>query len=129
LGGQSVPLVTAHLKRLLTAPPAEIDTVYLRRNVLAELANDASKRAAFEQLYRAIGRFRGLLEGTSARGGWDQNRRQLDLLRLFAEIIGAMTAPFADATSALSRLAQFGQSVHNTEAYQSLQQLLTYDEQ
>ncbi len=129
LGGRPTPLITNHIKRLLTAPPCDPNTVHLRRNLLAELVSDADKRAAFEHLYRTVTRFRGLLEGTSARGGWDQNRRQLDLLRLFSEIVTALDAPFRTSTSALSRLSEFGRAVQNTEAYQSLQQLLRYDEQ
>jgi DNA mismatch repair protein MutS2 len=129
VSGKPVPLITAHIKRILTAPPSELATVQVRRDVLAELVSNAGKRAAFEQLYRTIGRFRGLLEGTSARGGWDQNRRQLDLLRIFSEIVTAMAEPFHDAQSPLVRLSEFGRAVQHTEAYQSLGQLLKYDEQ
>lgn len=128
LSGKPVPLVTAHIKRLLTAPPSDLDTVHFRRSILAELSGNVEKRTAFEHVYRTLSRFRGLLEGTSARGGWDQNRRQLDLLRLFEEIIVALTAPFADSQSGLARLCAFGQAVQGSEAYQSLGQLLKYDE-
>lgn len=128
LGGRQVPLITSHIKRILTAPPADLQTVYFRRGIVSELSNDASLRQAAEKLYQALSRFRGLLEGTSARGTWDQNRRQLDLLRLFDEIIRALAEPFARAESGLRRLYDFGNQVSNSEAHRSLTQLLQYDE-
>jgi DNA mismatch repair protein MutS2 len=129
LAGRPVPLVTAHIKRVLTAPPSDLNSVFMRREILSELLNDPVQRDAFEKLYRQLSRFRGLLEGTQARGTWDQNRRQLDLLRLFHELVNLLNGPFGQARSALTRLHAFGHHVASTEAYQSLEQLLRYDEQ
>ncbi len=129
IGGKPLPLITAHIKRVLAAPPADVNTVFFRRDILNELVTDATQREGFEQLYRQLSRFRGLLEGTQARGTWDQNRRQLDLLRLFHEMVNALCGTFAQATSGLKRLHAFGQNIAHSEAYQSLVQLLRYDEQ
>jgi DNA mismatch repair protein MutS2 len=129
VAGKPAPLITTHIKRVLAAPPADVNTVLFRREILSELVNDPSQREAFEQLYRQLSRFRGVLEGTQARGTWDQNRRQLDLLRLFHEIVTGLCNSFTQATSGLTRLHAFGQSIASTEAYQSLVQLLRYDEQ
>jgi DNA mismatch repair protein MutS2 len=125
--GQPTPLITAHIKRVLTAPPLDANTVAFRRDILGELVNDPSQREGLERVYRQLSRFRGLLEGTQARGIWDQNRRQLDLLRLFHELVTTLDGSFAHATSGLRRLHTFGQHIAQSEAYQSLVQLLRYD--
>lgn len=126
--GRPVQVVTQHLKLVLAAPPADPNTVFFRRDILAELLGDPTLLGAFGKLYRTLQRFRGLLEGTSAQGTWDQNRRQLDLLRLLHELISVMSQEFAGAQSGLRRLQEFGQSVEQSEEYQSLIQLLSYDE-
>lgn len=128
IGEKPVPLTTTHIKRILAAPPVDVETVYFRRAILAELLASPEQQQGLENLYRALVRFRGLLEGTSARGTWDQNRRQLDLLRIFDEVVAALSGPFAQSQSGLMRLSEFGQFVSQSEAYRSLAQLLSYDE-
>lgn len=128
IDGRPAALTTAHIKRVLTAPPSDVNSVILRREILSELVTDETQRHAFERLYRQLLRFRGLLEGTRAQGTWDQNRRQLDVLRLFHELVNALCSTFGHAKSALRRLDAFGQHIAHSEAFQTLVQLLRYDD-
>ena len=122
------PLVSvAHLVRVLSNPPSDVASVELRRGIVRELASRPELRAALENLYADLSRFRILLEG--ARGaGWDVNRRQLDILQAGREVIECMARDFASARSGLSRLAEFGRRVMAGEPYQSLCDLLRYDD-
>ena len=79
-------------------------------------------------MYLALLRFRALLEGASGPA-LDPNRRQLELLALFRAIIELMDEAFLDASSGLGRLHQFGREARETEGFQSLLDLLKYDEQ
>lgn len=122
------PLVSAtHLVRVLSTPPSDVQSVEYRRAIIAEVSQSPELRAALEELYGLLCRFRTLLEG--ARGsGWDVNRRQLDILQAGSDVIACMAEGFTTARSGLSRLAVFGHRVMNGEPYRSLCDLLRYDE-
>jgi DNA mismatch repair protein MutS2 len=122
------PLATTHLLRLLSHPPADLETVHHRRAILAELVASPALRAELERLYRTLARFRGLLEGASGARDWDVNRRKLDLLQIVKDLFDCMADGFGSASSGLDRLALFGARVRSGEPYQSLCDLLRYDE-
>ncbi|HEX3594805.1 MAG TPA: DNA mismatch repair protein, partial [Polyangiaceae bacterium] len=126
--GGTAPLASVtHLVRVLSRPPSDARSVEYRRAIVGELSGSPALRASLEKLYGLLNRFRTLLEG--ARGaGWDLNRRQLDILAAGGEVIECMARDFVAARSGLSRLALFGQRVMSGEPYQSLCDLLRYDE-
>lgn len=128
VGGESTALSVTHLVRVLASPPSDLATVDFRRQILAELIGSPALRQALEQLYRGLLRFRGLLEGTSASGKWDQNSRQLDLLRLVQKLVEVLAQRFDTAQSGLSRLTEFGRRIEASEPYRALVDLLRYDE-
>ena len=117
-----------HVFRLLSHPPADIETVHFRRAILAELVESEELRRQTEELYRMLLRFRGQLEGGDGGKDWDVNRRKLDLLQTLKDVFDRMAEGFGDARSGLSRLAAFGAQVRGGEPYQSLCDLLRYDE-
>ncbi len=127
IGGSSKSMLTSHLVRLLASPPAAEDTVHFRRDVLAELMESPALRASLEQLYLTLCRFRALLEGTDTAGKWDVNRRQLDLLAIFQQLVERMATDFGAARSGLARLAAFGERVRESEGFVALTDLLRYD--
>ncbi len=125
----AAPLSPRHVARVLTRPPSDPAEVAFRRAILAELAASPERKAALEELYLHLLRFRALLEGAAGAGKWDPARRQLDILALVKVIVDAMATGFAGATSGLSRLAAFGERVRAGEPYRSLGDLLRYDEE
>ena len=118
-----------YLRRLLSHPPSEPDTVFYRRAIIAELNEHPELRRQLESLYQTLCRFRALLEGTNIGSNWDSNRRQLDLLRLFRELVEPLSEAFGACSSGLRRLANFGGAVQAGEPFESLCDLLQYDEQ
>jgi DNA mismatch repair protein MutS2 len=129
IDGSKRSMMTSHLVRTLASPPSQLETVQFRREIFEELCESAQLRGAVERLYKTICRFRALLEGTDTSGKWDVNRRQLDLLGAFKQIIELMAVEFATARSGLSRLAAFGTRVGSSEGFGALADLLRYDAQ
>lgn len=127
VAGTQPVMHTRHLYELLSRPPAELETVQFRRNILFELTSDAKLRASFEGLYTDLCRLRGLLENPAGIRVWDQNRRRLDVLQIFKSLLDRMAEEFAHAGSGLRRLSQFGSEVRASEPYQALSDLLKCD--
>ncbi|HEY2510547.1 MAG TPA: DNA mismatch repair protein [Polyangiaceae bacterium] len=121
-------MATNHLVKVLARPPDDPAAIQHRRLILAELSSSPELRAQLEQLYLALCRFRGLLEGATGVGRWDVNRRQLDILAIAKELFDRLASGFATSRSGLSRLAAFAQRVQAGEPFQSLAELLEYDE-
>ncbi len=129
IAGQDLVVASQkHLVRLLTQPPRDVETVLFRRAILSELTESSDLRAELEKLYASLGRLRNLMEGAGGVGKFEPHRRQLDILLCVKQIIDRMASGFAGARSGLSRLAAFGLRVQGGEPYQSLRDLLRYDE-
>jgi DNA mismatch repair protein MutS2 len=125
IGGKSFPMCTRYAARVLSEPPslrADVDT---RRRVLAELASSPARRAELEKVYLAIVRLRGLL--CTARA-LSQRGRRIEVLRAAREAFETLAGSFVGATSALSRLRDFGGEVVAGEAHERLVQLLDHDD-
>ena len=128
IGSDQPTFCTAHIVRLLAHPPADATIIHYRRQVLAELAASPDVRRGFERLYVMLCRLRGQLEGVVGTAKWDANRRQLDILQLVKEVFDCMADAFARCHSGLQRLAAFAARVRQGEPFQSLCDLLRYDE-
>lgn len=120
---------TGLVTRLLASPPADPRVAAHRRAILDELSHVPELTRSLETLYLSLCRLRGLFEGAKGTGSWDQNRRQLDILQRYKEIIDLAADGFAHARSGLSVLSSFGRAIQSSEPYQSLADLLRYDEQ
>jgi len=128
VSGQQPAMHTRHLFRLLSQPPADLETVQFRRNVLFELTQRPELRAALEAAYTALCKVRGLLENPAGIRVWDENRRRLDILHVFKSLLDGLAEGFASAESGLRRLAEFGAEVRASEPYSALADLLKCDE-
>ncbi len=120
---------TGLVTRMLASPPADPRIAEHRRAILDELSHVPELARSLETLYLSLCRLRGLFEGAKGTGSWDQNRRQLDILQRYKEIIDLAADRFSHARSGLSALASFGRAIQASEPYQSLADLLRYDEQ
>jgi DNA mismatch repair protein MutS2 len=127
IAGQQPVMHTKHLFRLLSQPPADPAVVQFRREILVELSQNARRRSALESVYVDLCKLRGLLENPSGIRVWDENRRRLDILRVFKALLDGLADGFAGAESGLSRLAEFGAQVRASEPYQALTDLLKCD--
>ncbi|MEO7109915.1 MAG: DNA mismatch repair protein [Polyangiaceae bacterium] len=126
--GDELLVSAQHLVNLLASPPTDPVVVDHRRAILAELAASPALRKEMERVYAALRKFRSLLEGVSGVGKWDTNRRQLDILVAVKETIDALAEGFYSSKSPLAQLGKFGAKIRATEPYQSLADLLRYDE-
>jgi DNA mismatch repair protein MutS2 len=128
LSGKPTVLAGSHLVRVLGAPPADEESVHFRRAITAELIDSEACRAYATQVYAALIRFRNQLEASSSGDSWDPNRRQLEILTRFHELIAVMAAGCEGLRSGLSRISSFGNRIARSTAYQALGDLLRYDE-
>lgn len=125
--GKSYTPSQAYLKRILCSPSDDPEVVHHRQEIQKELLGDDGLRRAVEELYTSLIGFRETLSTGDFSARVDPNQRRVEILRLFSAIIRQM-ARFADAASALSRLAGFGQRVMQTEGFRFLEELLHYEE-
>lgn len=121
-------VATSHLVNVLSSPPSDSATVEFRRSIIGELMRDSALRTQLEELYRALCVFRDRVELSSAADKWDANRRQLEILTGFKNVIELMADGFKSARSGLSRLTAFGNRVRGNEAYGALVDLLRFDD-
>lgn len=127
--GQEPTVHAGHLVRLLSHPPMDPSVIMHRRHILSELLATPVLRVGLERLYIGLCRFRVLVEGAKGVGKWDNARRQLDILQRFKTIVDGAAQDFASARSGLSCLFEFGGRIRSGEPYQSLADLLRYDDQ
>lgn len=127
--GQEPTVHAGQLIRLLSHPPVDPAVVMHRRQILSELLANPTLRAGLERLYIGLCRFRVLVEGAKGVGKWDNARRQLDILQRFKSIVDGAAEDFVSARSGLSRLLDLGTRIRAGEPYQSLADLLRYDDQ
>jgi len=121
-GRGELALATNYVVKLLATPPSDVATVHYRRAVVSELVRSPGMREDLEGLYVDLRRLRTRLEAATGIGKWDAQRRQLDILQLLKTIFDKLAA------SGLDRLREFGQRIKAGEPYQSLCDLLGYDE-
>ena len=125
VGGVRYAACTRYLGRVVAEPPQDTHDVSLRREVLRELGAEGEARQQAERIYVAIVRLRTLLcapRQPSPRG------RRIEILRTAREVFDLLAGSFAGATSALSRLRDFGAAVVAGEGYGRLVALLEHEE-
>ncbi len=127
LGQHEAALNARHLCRLLSRPPTDSNTIQFRRLILAELVRAPGFRDALLSTYRDVCRLRSLLENAGAMRVFDSNRRKLDILQTFKNIVDRSATAFVSASSGLRRLSEFGRGFQATEPYRALADLLQYD--
>ncbi|HYQ18283.1 MAG TPA: DNA mismatch repair protein, partial [Polyangiaceae bacterium] len=127
IAGQEPVLHTKHLFRLLSEPPADPEITTFRRQILFELTSRPELRQALERAYLDLCQLRGLLENPGGIRVWDENRRRLDILRVFKSLLDRLAGGFVSAESGLRRLAEFGAQVQGSEPYTALRDLLEFD--
>ncbi|HEY5957689.1 MAG TPA: DNA mismatch repair protein [Polyangiaceae bacterium] len=115
-------LSTTHLVRLIAHPPTDLGIGEYRRGILAELTERPELRKQLEELYLLLRRLKTRIEAANGIGKWGAQRRQLDVLQIFKDLVDRM------AHCDLVRLNAYARRVKAGEPYRSLTELLDYDD-
>jgi len=115
-----------HLVKLLSHPPEDVRDVTLRQEVLRELAGSPALREALSTIYVALRELRGLLDERAMTPG-ETIKRKVDVLGAVKRILDTADEGLGDATSALSRLHEFGAAVRGRDVYRRLAQILDFE--
>lgn len=125
IGGRAYEVSKPYLLRALGEPPRDREVVFFRRAVLEELSASKELRGEIERLYMEIVRLRTLL---CAGRYTHRATRRLEILRAVHTLIGLAAESFAGATSALTRVREFGRALRDSQAYRRLDALLDHEE-
>ncbi|HEX2733607.1 MAG TPA: DNA mismatch repair protein [Polyangiaceae bacterium] len=117
-----------YLTRVLSMPPVRLDAVEFRQAILSELGSDRAQRDQFETLYQSLHELRGMLSAGDYATRADQNLRRLDILRCIHRVFVQMATSHNGAQSALSRIRGTGKRVVESDAFEHLSELLSYEQ-
>ncbi|HKU42885.1 MAG TPA: DNA mismatch repair protein [Polyangiales bacterium] len=125
--GKPAPLDRAHLRKLISRPPSELDDVRQRQAILRELVADRELLQALERLYAAVSPLPGLLDDEGSDARLDTTQWRIDVLRALRDALLALDPAFGRASSELRRLHDYGEHVRGSRGFQQLQALLEYE--
>ena len=125
IDGRSYPTNSRYLSRLVAEPPRDPRDVELRRAVLRELDASPAARADLERVYVTAVKLRTLF--CAARQPAPRARR-IEILRAARELVDRMAGGFEGASSALTRVREFGAAVVASEGYRRLAALLDHED-
>ena len=125
--GRHYPLDKAHLVRLLSQPPQDLRDTSFRQQVHQELSSSPALRKGIEAVYVKLMGLIRLFEESGRHGRFDLPRFRLDVLLAIRAIISALNEPFAQATSGLVRLHSFAEQVSQSQGYEDLCSLLSFE--
>jgi DNA mismatch repair protein MutS2 len=124
--GRRYPVHRGFLRRVLTRPPGDADTVVFRQEILRELETDAALRERVWKLYRDLFTLLSLLKSPRS-AQLDPREFRLEVLETARAIVADMVGGFRDARSGLARLHQGGLDIRSSGEYKLLDALLDYD--
>lgn len=127
LGAWKAPLNRLFVTRVLASPPSAEAVRRFRRGVLEELANTPPLREAFESLYRRLCELRVCFDLYEGHERTEATRRRVETLTRLRDVLSAAESAFAEATSGLGRVSDFGREACASEPFARLQELLTYE--
>lgn len=115
------------LVRALSDPPATVEAVRFRQEILRELDQNADLRDRTHALYRDLAGLAGLLRLPGQQARIDLNAFRLDVLKQAKRVVDRMAADFTGATSGLSRLHQWAVELRASDEWRQLESLLDYE--
>lgn len=114
--------------QILQTPPIDRASVELRYQILGELQESRELREAVELLWQRIEAIEQALLSKHLGQRLSVIHRRVEILRHFIKAVDALGAPFAEAHSALNRLAQWRETLCATPAYHNLCQVLEHED-
>ena len=112
---------------MLTTPPADLEAVRCRQGALRELQEKVAVQAAAGELLVRTSGLMALLRASRDDARLEPVRFRLDVLRSLRLVIEIMVEGFADSTSVLRRLHDFGEQVQDSDAYRRMVALLDHE--
>ncbi|MEM6793800.1 MAG: hypothetical protein AAF725_07440, partial [Acidobacteriota bacterium] len=125
--GVHFPVNIAFVQQVLTQPPTDAEGVRFRQDILRELDENPRLLAAAESLYRDTAVLLDMFKSPDHAAQLDIDAYRLDIFRQTKRVVDRMASDFPDASSGLSRLAESGRAIHQSEHYLLLQNLLDYE--
>ncbi len=127
VGGRRLPIHRRFVERVLTTPPADLDTVRFRQAVLRELEENAAIRAAAGDLLVASSGLMALLRASRDDARLEPVRFRLDVLRSLRAVVELMADGFEASKTLLRRLHDFGEQIRGSTAYGRMVALLDHE--
>ncbi len=127
LGDEEFPLHLPFLERVLSQPPADLETVRFRQKILRELEQDGALRERGEDHYRQLFRMLSLFKAPRSGARLNTVGFRLEILTQAREIIDAMAKEFEAAKSGLVRLSEAGRAIQESDEYRLLRDLLDFE--
>ncbi|MDX2055713.1 MAG: DNA mismatch repair protein [Polyangiaceae bacterium] len=116
------------LTRILTTASTNKDTIELRHGVLRELLARVDLRAKVTELWGTLAEFKELLESAELGKRSHGVARRVTILRKLVSAADQL-GTFSDSNSHLRVLAEFGEMLGASSAFQSLRSLLDFESQ
>jgi DNA mismatch repair protein MutS2 len=114
------------LLRVLGSPPVDLETIRFRQGVLRELGDREQIASAVTGLHDSISRLLTLLRASRDDARLEPLRFRFDVLRAFRDAVGRMADDFSDSRSGLQRLAEVGEQIRQTPAFERMAALLDH---
>jgi DNA mismatch repair protein MutS2 len=128
VGENSYPMHTPFLKRVLSLPPTDLETIHLRQGILRELESDPEILESMEDLYRQLVYLLDLFKTAHTQTLLDTATHRIDTLRQVLSVIHQMDEAFASSTSGLHRLHETSRRIQKTHEFDKLTALLDHED-
>lgn len=125
--GKRARLARAHLRRLISQPPADPTVTEFRQAIVAELDQHPALQQALLATYRQVAELVRLFDESGGHSRLDLPRWRLDLLACLRKLFESLQGPFAQTTSGLRRLEEFGHQVGSSTGMRDLCALLDFE--
>jgi DNA mismatch repair protein MutS2 len=121
--------VSDYFKRLLLAPPKELLDVTFRQRVFSELCQEDHRLELVKKAYSSLLGFRDALCGTDHFSAKTLGvRRRIDILIALRRSMDDLLAASGSSRTGLERAAFWVEETRATDAYQSLERLLSFED-
>lgn len=128
LSGRKIPVNGVFLRRVLSQPPPNVETIHFRQEILRELSDDPETSALTHELYGMLFRLLSLFKAPHKGAKLDLTMFRIELLEHAKQTIDFMARKFAGARSALRRISEAALEIQESTEYRTLTALLDYDD-
>ena len=127
IDGLRFPINHAFLLSTISSPPATVEAIGFRQEILRELEERSALLQECRSLYRRLSTLLDMFKAPDHAAQLDINAYRLDILRESKAVIDQMAEGFKTAESGLRRLHESGQSMQSASFYGLLCDLLDYE--